>query len=80
MRVATIQNINGQAITLFVRHKNNRDPVDFLVHRWKTSQESEATARTADTPLVVRPGLDSDEIAASSDSKPTKPPHLTVVA
>ena len=26
MRVATIQNINGQAITLAVKHKNNRDP------------------------------------------------------
>ena len=26
MRVATIQNINGQAITLANRHKNNRDP------------------------------------------------------
>ena len=26
MRVATIQNINGQAITLALKHKNNRDP------------------------------------------------------
>ena len=26
MRVATIQNINGQAITLATKHKNNRDP------------------------------------------------------
>ena len=26
MRVATIQNVNGQAITLAVKHKNNRDP------------------------------------------------------
>ncbi|GAC1602646.1 MAG: CmpA/NrtA family ABC transporter substrate-binding protein [Ramlibacter sp.] len=26
MRVATIQNINGQAITMAVKHKNNRDP------------------------------------------------------
>lgn len=26
MRVATIQNINGQAITLALRHKDNRDP------------------------------------------------------
>lgn len=26
MRVATIQNINGQAITLGLKHKNNRDP------------------------------------------------------
>jgi hypothetical protein len=80
MRVATIQNINGRAITLSIRRKNNRDPIDFLLRRSKTFQEAEATARTADTPLVVRPGLDPDEIAASSDSKPTKPPHLTVVA
>ena len=26
MRVATVQNINGQAITLALKHKNNRDP------------------------------------------------------
>lgn len=26
MNVATIQNINGQAITMSIRHKNNRDP------------------------------------------------------
>ncbi len=26
MRVATVQNINGQAITLAMKHKNNRDP------------------------------------------------------
>jgi hypothetical protein len=26
MRVATIQNINGQAITLHVKHKDRRDP------------------------------------------------------
>jgi nitrate/nitrite transport system substrate-binding protein len=26
MRVATIQNVNGQAITLAMKHKNNRDP------------------------------------------------------
>jgi nitrate/nitrite transport system substrate-binding protein len=26
MRVATIQNVNGQAITLALKHKNNRDP------------------------------------------------------
>jgi len=26
MRVATIQNINGQAITMALKHKNNRDP------------------------------------------------------
>ncbi len=26
MRVATIQNVNGQAITLAVKHKDNRDP------------------------------------------------------
>ncbi len=26
MNVATIQNVNGQAITMSVRHKNNRDP------------------------------------------------------
>ncbi|MGK2900548.1 MAG: CmpA/NrtA family ABC transporter substrate-binding protein [Burkholderiaceae bacterium] len=30
MRVATIQNINGQAITLAMKHRNNRDP-----SRWK---------------------------------------------
>ena len=30
MNVATIQNINGQAITLANKHKNNRDP-----HNWK---------------------------------------------
>jgi nitrate/nitrite transport system substrate-binding protein len=30
MRVASIQNINGQAITLSLRHRNNRDP-----RRWK---------------------------------------------
>ena len=30
MNVATIQNINGQAITLAMKHKNNRDP-----SRWK---------------------------------------------
>ncbi len=30
MRVATIQNINGQAITLATKHKNNRDP-----NNWK---------------------------------------------
>ncbi|KKJ93692.1 nitrate ABC transporter substrate-binding protein [Stutzerimonas stutzeri] len=30
MRVATIQNTNGQAITLALKHKDNRDP-----HNWK---------------------------------------------
>jgi nitrate/nitrite transport system substrate-binding protein len=29
MRVATIQNINGQAITLHVKHKDKRDPKDW---------------------------------------------------
>jgi nitrate/nitrite transport system ATP-binding protein len=62
----------------FYRIRNHL--VDFLVRRSKTIQESESSARTADTPLVVRPGPDPDEIAASSDSKSPKPPHLTVVA
>ena len=29
MNVATIQNINGQAITLHVKHKDKRDPKDW---------------------------------------------------
>jgi nitrate/nitrite transport system ATP-binding protein len=62
----------------FYRIRNHL--VDFLVRRSKTIQESESSARTADTPLVVRPGPDPDEIAASSDTKSPKPPHLTVVA
>ena len=34
MRVATIQNINGQAITLALKHKNNRDPKNWKGFRF----------------------------------------------
>ena len=34
MRVATVQNINGQAITLAVKHKNNRDPKNWKGFRF----------------------------------------------
>ena len=64
----------------FYRIRNHL--VDFLVRRSKRIQESEVAspgASTVRTPVVVRPGL-VEEDAASSDGKPSKPPHLTIVA
>jgi nitrate/nitrite transport system ATP-binding protein len=65
----------------FYRIRNHL--VEFLVRRSKTIQESEAASQGAASgraPVVVRPGLVGEETPASSDDKPPKPPHLTIVA
>jgi nitrate/nitrite transport system ATP-binding protein len=65
----------------FYRIRNHL--VDFLVRRSKTIQESAAVSpsrETAGTPVVVRPGLVEGDGETSSDNRPSKPPHLTIVA
>jgi nitrate/nitrite transport system ATP-binding protein len=65
----------------FYRIRNHL--VDFLVRRSKRIQESEVAsqgASTVRTPVVVRPGLVEEDAGASSDDKPSKPQHLTIVA